>query len=128
MSTRATGTFDVDSWEQEPYDDRDGVQLARARVTKTFHGQIDAQSTAELLLAGAQAYVGLERIVGRIHDRSGSFVLQHSASQSGGAQTASWSIVPESGTGELLGLRGEARIVVEPDGGHTFTLDYDLDS
>lgn len=35
--------------------------------------------------------------------------------------------MPDSGAGELRGLRGEARIVAEPDGGHTFTLDDDLD-
>ena len=36
-------------------------------------------------------------------------------------------MVLDSGTGELRGLRGEARIVVDEDGGHAFTLDYDLD-
>jgi hypothetical protein len=36
-------------------------------------------------------------------------------------------VVPDSGTGELRGLRGTARIVNEPDGGHTFELDYELD-
>ncbi|HEX9413581.1 MAG TPA: DUF3224 domain-containing protein [Ktedonobacterales bacterium] len=131
MSTQATGTFTIDTWESEPYDEQDGVQLARTRVTKTFHGEIAGQSTAELLMASAQegsaAYVGFERIVGHVHDHSGSFVLHHSATTSHGAQSASWSVVPDSGTGDLRGLRGEARIIVEPDGGHAFTLDYDLD-
>lgn len=131
MGSQATGTFTIDTWEEEPYDERDGAKLTRTRVTKTFHGQIEGQSTAELLMAYAQegsaAYVGFERIVGRVHDRSGSFVLQHTATGSRGAQSASWSVVPDSGTGELRSLRGEARIVVEPDGGHTFTLEYDLD-
>jgi hypothetical protein len=36
-------------------------------------------------------------------------------------------VVPDSGTGELRGLRGEALITNEPDGGHSFTLDYDLE-
>lgn len=131
MSTRATGTFDIDTWEEEPYDEHDGVKQSRTRVTKTFHGEIEGQSTAELLMVSAQdssaAYVGFERIVGRVHDRSGSFVLHHSATQSRGAQSASWSIVPDSGTGELQGLCGEARIGIEPDGRHTFTLDYELE-
>ncbi len=105
MSTQATGTFTIDTWESEPYDEQDGVQLARTRVTKTFHGEIVGQSTAELLMASAQegsaAYVGFERIVGRVHDHSGSFVLHHSATTSHGAQSASWSVVPDSGTGDL---------------------------
>ena len=45
---------------------------------------------------------------------------------SGDGQPASWSVVPDSGTGELQGLRGQARIDVLPDGGHVFTLDYEL--
>lgn len=131
MSNHATGTFDIDSWEQAPYDERDGVSLSRTRVTKTFHGDIEGISTAELLMAGARdgsaAYVGLERIEGRVHGRSGSFVLQHSATMTRGAPSASWTVVPDSGTGELRSLRGEAQIINEPDGGHTFTLDYELE-
>jgi hypothetical protein len=68
----------------------------------------------------------MERIEGRINGRAGSFVLHHSATADRGAQAASWTVVPDSGTGELRGLRGQARIDVSPDGGHTFTLDYDL--
>jgi hypothetical protein len=128
---RATGTFDIDSWDQQPYDDRDGVQMARTRVAKTFHGEIEGTSTAELLMVGAPngsaAYVGMERIVCRVHGRTGSFVLLHDAVRSATTQSATWSIVPDSGTGELQGLRGAAQITIEPDGGHTFTLDYDLD-
>lgn len=131
MSNHATGTFDIDSWEQTPYDERDGVSLSRTRVTKTFHGDIEGISTAELLMAGARdgsaAYVGLERIEGRVHGRSGSFVLQHSATMTRGAPSANWTVVPDSGTGELRSLRGEAQIINEPDGGHTFTLDYELE-
>lgn len=131
MTSRATGTFTIDAWEPEQYDDTDGVTLTRTRVTKTFHGEIEGQSTAELLMVGARegsaAYVGIERIVCRIHNLAGSFILQHNATATRGAQSATWTIVPDSGTGDLRGLRGEANITIEPDGGHTFTLDYELD-
>ncbi|MGZ3636684.1 MAG: DUF3224 domain-containing protein, partial [Ktedonobacterales bacterium] len=66
-------------------------------------------------------------IEGHLHGRSGSFVLHHSATMTRDASSTSWTVVPDSGTGELRSLRGEARIVNEPDGGHTFTLDYELD-
>jgi hypothetical protein len=36
-------------------------------------------------------------------------------------------VAPDSGTGELRGLRGEARIFVEPDGRHSFAFDYDFE-
>jgi hypothetical protein len=132
MKMHATSTFAIDTWEAVPYDEQDGVSLSRTRVTKTFHGDIEGHSTAELLMAGAQdgsgAYVGLERIVGSIQGRAGSFVLHHSATMTRATpSSAAWTIVPDSGTGELRTLRGEAAIINEPDGGHTFTLDYELD-
>ena len=70
--------------------------------------------------------MGFERVVGSIHGRRGSFVLHHSATSSPEGRSATWSVVPDTGTGGLLGLRGEAEISVEPDGGHSSSLDYDL--
>lgn len=131
MSSKATATFDIDTWDATPYDEGDGATLTRTRVTKTFHGEIEGHSTAELLMASAQegsvAYVGFERLVCRVGDRSGSFVLHHNATASRGAQSASWTVLPDSGTGDLRGLRGTATITQEPGGGHTFTLDYDFE-
>lgn len=131
MSIRATSTFDIDIWDATPYDEGEGATLTRTRVTKTFHGEIEGQSTAELLMAstpeGSAAYVGFERIMGRVGDRSGSFVLHHNAVAAHGSQSASWTVLPDSGTGELRGLSGTATITQEPGGGHTFTLDYDFD-
>lgn len=131
MTTRATGAFVIDTWDQQPYDEADGISLARTRVTKTFRGEIEGTSTAELLMAvarnGSMAYVGFERITATIHGRAGSFVLHHNAVASVEGQSASWTILPHSGTGALERLRGDATITIEPDGGHTFTLDYDLD-
>ncbi|CAN5355194.1 DUF3224 domain-containing protein [soil metagenome] len=130
MSTRATGTFDIETWDEKPYEEQEGARLTRTHVSKTFHGE--GKSTAELLMAyaaveGPAAYVGFERIVGHVHGRPGSFVLHHTATGARGTRSASWSVVPDSGTGEPRGLRGDARISVEPDGGHSFTLDYDFE-
>ena len=131
MSESATGTFEIEIWDEKPYDEREGTRLARTHVTKTFHGEIEGTSTAELLMAygseeGSAAYVGFERLVGSVHGRSGSFILHHTASGSRDTRSASWSVAPDSGTGELRGLRGEARISVDSDGNHSFTLDYDF--
>ncbi|MBO0685866.1 MAG: DUF3224 domain-containing protein [Candidatus Dormibacteraeota bacterium] len=127
----ASGTFDIDSWEERPWDEGEGARLTRVRVTKTFHGDFECVSTAELLMAVAQvetsrAYVGFERVAGRVQGRLGSFVLHHNAFASAAAGEARWLVLPDSGTGELHGIRGEARIDIDPDGTHRFTLDYDL--
>ena len=53
MSHRAVGNFKIDKWEQTPYGDAaDGVQLGRATVEKTFHGDLEGTSTTELLMCG----------------------------------------------------------------------------
>lgn len=130
MTTHAVATFTLDSWDQEPWDEAEGATLARARVTKTFSGDVEGTSVAELLLCtageGSAVYVGLERIVGLLHGRAGTFVLHHTAIATGGEQAGSWTVAPESGTDELWGLRGDATISIDAGGGHAFTLDYDL--
>jgi hypothetical protein len=128
----ASATFDIDSWDEEPWEDGLGARLTRTRVTKTYRGEIEGTSLGEMLMAyaqttGSRAYVGFERIVGEVDGRMGSFVLHHTATASGAGHAVSWSIVPDTGTGGLDGIRGEAQIVVLPKGGHTMTLDYELD-
>jgi hypothetical protein len=127
MEKHAEATFDITSWDEKPLDEREGAKLTRTRVAKTFHGDLEGESVAELLMVyldGSAAYLGFERFTGRLHGRSGSFVLKHDAAVAGGVLSASWVIVPDSGTGELRGLHGEAQIDKGPDGKHTFTLDY----
>ena len=132
MSQQATGTFTIESWDDTPYDEQPGAKLSRTHVTKTFQGDVQGTSTAELLMAGAQegsaAYVGLERVKASVHGRSGTFVLAHFATMTRGEGVLVLSVVPDSGTGELLGMTGEANIERTPDGGHNFTLDYQLSS
>jgi hypothetical protein len=132
VTTHADATFTVDSWDEQPYDEQDGVKLARVRLTKTFRGDLVGSSSVEMLGAHAggepRAYVAMERIVGTLHGRAGSFVLQHTAEASGGEQSSTLTVVPDSGTGELRGLRGQANITRDAAGGHTFTLDYDISS
>ncbi|MFC6085791.1 DUF3224 domain-containing protein [Sphaerisporangium aureirubrum] len=128
---RATGSFEIDRWDQETADEDEGATIGRVHVTKTFHGDLDGTSTADLLTAtaaveGSAAYVAFERFTGTAHGRKGTFVLHHTASGSGGERSLSWTILPDSGTGELLGIAGGGGIAIEEDGGHTYVLDYEL--
>ncbi|MFC4530907.1 DUF3224 domain-containing protein [Sphaerisporangium dianthi] len=126
---RASGAFTIDGWEPETYDEREGATLSRVHVTKTFHGDLEGTSTTDILTAMAQvegsaAYVGFERFTGALHGRKGTFVLHHNATGSAGEQSLSWTVLPDSGTGELAGIRGGGHIVKD-GGAHTYTLDYD---
>lgn len=127
---RANGTFEIDGWEPHTIDEREGATLARVHITKTFKGDLEGTSTTDILTAMAQvegsaAYAGFERVTGTIHDRKGTFVLHHNAGGSGGEQWMTWSILPDSGTRELHGIRGEGKIIVE-DGRHSYYLDYEI--
>ncbi|MCK5488724.1 MAG: DUF3224 domain-containing protein, partial [Gemmatimonadetes bacterium] len=48
MSKRATATFEVASWDEQPFSEVDGgPRLTRATVTKSFHGDIEGEGTLE---------------------------------------------------------------------------------
>jgi hypothetical protein len=130
MSQRAIASFDITTWDEQPYDEEGGIKLSRTRVVKGFRGDIEGESTAELLMALAgeesAAYLGVERVSGRVNGREGSFVYLHTATALRGRQSASWPVLAGSGTGELAGISGQVRIDNLPDGGHVLTLDYDL--
>ncbi len=80
MTTHATAIFEVKSWTEAAYDD-DGPKLTRASVVKTMHGDIEGEARTEYFMMyrndGSASFVGFERIIGRIGNRKGSFVLQH---------------------------------------------------
>ena len=66
-------------------------------------------------------------MAGRLGDRTGSFVLQHTGTDDGHTTTAGWLVVPGSGTGGLLGLRGEGgAVLARNEAAFGFELDYDL--
>ncbi len=132
MSARATGGFTCRSWDEKPYSAIDGgPRLTRASVTNSFEGDIEGEGTLEYVMVyrddSSGSFLGLEHLVGRLGGRAGSFVLQHSGTFEGGTVTATWRVVPGSGTGELRGLRGEGGFVAKHGEPRTlFTLDYDF--
>ncbi len=132
MSTQATGNMELKSWEEQPYSEIDGgPKLTRADVTTAFQGEIEGEGTKAYLMVyhddASASFVGLERVVGRVGDRAGSFVVEHSGTFEGGTARATVSVVPGSGTGDLRGLRGQGDFVWPHGQPGTFTLDYDVE-
>ena len=126
---RAAGAFDV-KLEPLALADPAARNLARLSIHKQFHGDLEAASTGEMLTAGAAAsgsagYVAIERVEGKLHGRSGTFVLQHSGTLTKGAQQLSITVVPDSGTGELAGITGKMSIVIS-EGKHSYVFEYTL--
>jgi hypothetical protein len=131
MKRRATAMFAIKSWDEKPYNEAAGQpKLTRASVTKTFTGDLEGESQLEYLMLyradGTASFVGLERVLGRLGGRSGSFVLQRTGIFDGSLAQESYSVVPGSGTGELAGLRGEGSSAAGHAKENPMTLEYEL--
>ena len=131
MKKNANARFAIKSWDEKAYSEgQDHPRLTRARVTKTFTGDIEGEGQVEYLMMyrgdGSATFVGLERFVGRIGGRTGTFVLERSGVFENGQAKESYSVIPGSATGELQGLRGDGRSAVGHGTEHPFSLNYDL--
>jgi len=126
--TRYAGSFTLDSWDQQDDDPSpDGVVAGRARVTKTFSGELVGTSRTQLVLvgtpSGSRAYSGFEQVSGTVAGRTGAFLLRHAAEGDATGGWMTWTVLPGSGTGELAGVGGEGQITRADDGSHTYWLD-----
>jgi hypothetical protein len=124
MTTQVTATFNITRWDEAAYGTGD-PKLARVDVGKTFTGELEGTSNAQLLTCasadGSAGYVASEQFTGTLDGRTGTFVLQHGATMSPAGPSHFGHVVPGSGTGELVGLTGTAKVEHE-----LITLDYDL--
>jgi hypothetical protein len=99
-------------------------------IDKQFHGDLEGTSKGQMLTAGtavegSAGYVAIERVSGMLHGRRGTFVLQHSGTMTRGAPQLSVTVVPDSATGELVGLAGKMTITIS-DGKHSYDFEYTL--
>jgi len=129
MTQGITGPFEV-TLTPRPADDGADAIPGRLAIEKRFHGDLEASSQGQMLsvltgVKGSAGYVAIEKVTGLLRGRRGSFVLQHSGLMNRGAPQLSITVVPDSGTDELVGLTGTMGIDVA-DGRHTYTFDFDL--
>jgi hypothetical protein len=130
VTAHATGTFEVKLTPQPSEDKTDDATLGRMTIDKQFHGDLEATSKGQMLTAdtpvkGSAGYVAIERITGTLQGRPGNFVLQHSGTLTRGAPQQSITVVPDSGTGQLVGLTGTMTIIIT-SGKHSYDLAYTL--
>jgi hypothetical protein len=131
MSTKATGTFAIKTWDEQAYHESgDGAKMTAAHVSFLYDGAIEGESIMEYLMSyrpdGTGVYVGLERITGTVGGGAGSFVLQHTGTFASDGVTGTYLVVPESGTDDLRGLRGGGNLSISGAGPYPFALDYDV--
>lgn len=127
---QANGHFEVKFAPQPPAPGLEQAALGRMTIDKQFQGDLEATSLGEMLSAmgqvqGSAGYVAIERVIGTLHGKQGSFVLQHVGVMNRGVPELSVTVVPDSGTEALSGLSGSMHIRIE-QGKHYYTFDYML--
>lgn len=125
----ATGTF---QFKLNPQVTEGDARLGRLSIEKHFQGELEATSKGEMLTGGMPAkgsagYVAMELVTGKLHGRSGSFILQHTGTMDRGKSSLSVTVVPDSGTEELIGLTGNMAINIA-DGKHSYDFEYSIDA
>jgi hypothetical protein len=136
MARIAESTLLVNEWEERPVATGDGsTRMQVATAWMTYRGDLIGESKASIVFTpsgrGAQSdaygYVASEHVTARLHERSGSFTIQHGGVRlDGRIQCTFGRIVAGSGTRELRGLTGVVSISRRPDGLHIMQIDYDL--
>src|SRR2546421_4009114 len=111
----AAGRIAVKTYEPMVFDEiPGGPTLSDIRVTETFSGDIEGEGIVHFVQAarsdGSASFVGIERVRGAIEGRKGTFLLQDSGTLVGKEVTGQWFVVPGSGTGDLVGLRGNGGV------------------
>lgn len=130
MTAVARGTFDVKMGMLAFENAAEGASLSRMSLDKTFHGDLEATGSGQMLAAGtaikdSAAYAAIEQVSGALHGRKGTFVLHHTGTMNRGAPSLVVSVVPDSGTGALAGLSGTMTIRID-GGSHFYEFTYTL--
>jgi hypothetical protein len=131
VTNHAKGMFDVRVIPQAP-DDAAGGPFSRLFLDKQFHGDLEATSKGQMLAAGtpvdgSAGYVALELVSGTLNGRRGSFILQHTGTMAKGVPSMAVTVIPDSGTDQLTGLKGSMTIIIA-NGKHSYVFDYTLGS
>lgn len=114
MKSETKGTFRILEWDEHAFSEvPGGPVLKRAHVRKQYWGDIEGEGVLEYIFTyntpdQADIY-GLERFSGRIGDKHGTLVLEHTGEFDKGVAKMIWDVLPQSGTEGLCGMIGEVR-------------------
>ena len=132
MSTHAQAKFEVQSWDENTYVELEGdAKLTRASVGQAFTGDLEGEGSVEWLMCYREDktadFVGLQRFVGSLGSRSGSFVMTTQGSFDGTEAKGSLAVVARSGTEELSGITGKGAFAAPLGSTASVELDYDFE-
>lgn len=124
------GKFSITSFPQTPDKAAAEIGAMAMHFEKEFSGELAGKSIVSMLGLmkkdlGSGGYVALEKFSGTVEGKKGSFCLQHSSSMNRGTSSQLISIVPDSGTEELLTIEGNMKIDIV-EGQHYYTFNHKL--
>ena len=128
MTNRASGTFEV---KMSPQDQGADMPIGRMMIDKQFQGDLVGTSKGQMLMASSDSvknsagYVAIEKVTGTVNGRRGSFYLQHNGVMTRGVGELQITVIPDSGTDQLVGLRGKMNIIIA-EGKHSYEFEYTL--
>lgn len=118
------GRINVSNYDARPVDDADAFTIAEVSITEEYEGDLVGIGSARIVVVtegggGTAHFAGMERFLGKIGERKGSFIFENSGSLSDGVLESTWRVIEGSGTDQLAGLRGEGGC--DPKG---YSLEY----
>jgi hypothetical protein len=120
---QASGRINVMSCDSKPYDESGEFTISEVNITEEFSGDLAGVGSVRYAMVtepdGTAHFTGMERFMGEIGGRVGSFILRNSGVLKNGELDSTWQVIPGSGMDGLAGIRGEGGC--NPDG---YVLQY----
>jgi hypothetical protein len=130
MAMRLEIQFKITGWDEVTFSEVEGTgQLSRASVKRAFTGDVEGEGILEYLMSYDDSkahFIGYERVMGRLGQRVGTFVLQHEGIFEGDVARSSVSIVEGSGTGDLAEITGKGSYEADSSEQHLMTMEVRL--
>jgi hypothetical protein len=127
----ANGELHVTAWEELRSEDLgDGRRVVHARLEDALSGGFEGTASWDDLLFyradGSASFVTLGQMRGRLGGREGSFAVATRGTYDGEWVRSSWTIVVDSGTGELAGISGTGELESQPGRPGVYSLEVEL--
>lgn len=119
------GNFTVSQWEEHPQIETP-LKMTSAKVQYQFSnglsGKTDIVYAMTYLTDTRAVFQGVHTVTGTVEGKSGTFVMLEKGEFNAPKTQGTWTIVENSGTGELSSIAGEGSFSAEHGGAMTFEL------
>lgn len=118
MSITINAAFSIISWDEKPtLELENGVKHTYCYNKYSYSGDMVGESVLEYLMFyredGSGEVRGFERFTGTVAGKTGSFVIEHSGVFDKLIVNETYTIVRDSGTGELKGVTGTGKLSLD---------------